>query len=77
MVEYYPKHTGPINHKITNIKSSWLAKKYLSTFIIDPRKKSQTIADEFKMETNLTVSRQQVARARKIVLEYLYGTEEE
>lgn len=32
VIEYFPKHICPEDHSITNIKSTWLAKKYLSTF---------------------------------------------
>lgn len=77
VVKYVPRHICPQNRKIKNIKSSWIAKKYLSNFMIDPRRKVALVADDIKMETGLNVTRQQVARARRLALEYLYGTEEE
>ena len=74
---YMPKHRCRNDQVITNIKSTWLAKRYLTKFLIDPRKSTNVIRKEVLLELRISISRQQVHRARQMALQILYGTLEE
>ena len=74
---YFPKHRCIEDQSVKNIKSTWLAKYYLARFLIDPRHKTKAIRRTVRSELKLTISRQQVHRARKLALKILYGTLEE
>ena len=74
---YYPIHKCNPTPLISNVKSRWLAKKFLTKFSCDPTRKVSGIRKEIIQELGVQVTNQQVYRAKKFAFDMLYGTEKE
>ncbi|CAH9092560.1 unnamed protein product [Cuscuta europaea] len=74
VTEYRPKHTCATKSKVKNMKSKWLADKYLHKFKTDPKRNVKAWRMDVIKNLNSHVSTHQAYRAKRLALNHIQGT---
>ncbi|KAG8368015.1 hypothetical protein BUALT_Bualt15G0001300 [Buddleja alternifolia] len=71
---YVPDHTCGASFKVKNMKSKWLADKYLRKFKTDPKRNVSGFRQDAMDETQCHISKDQAYRAKRRAIRMIKGT---
>ncbi|KAL0285239.1 UNVERIFIED_CONTAM: hypothetical protein Sangu_2787600, partial [Sesamum angustifolium] len=75
--DYVPNHTCHITFHVKNMKSTWLSKKYMHKFKTGPKRGIKGFRVDASEEIRCNITRNQVARAKRLALLMLEGSASE
>ncbi|KAG8364578.1 hypothetical protein BUALT_Bualt18G0011900 [Buddleja alternifolia] len=70
---YVPKYTCAVSMKVQNMKSRWLAKKFIQRFKSDPKRNTKSFREDAMEEIRCHISTDQAYRAKRTTIQIIQG----